>query len=123
MKFEPGSWMTTGTGIFMLGAAWLLFWLGPAFHLYDADPRWAHNFAFALIFIIVGVASFRPSVSTGVISLVASFITIPTELAYWSGTVATLMEAVLLGAILMVVAAERQLKRPLWFPARRRDSG
>jgi hypothetical protein len=113
MKFEPGPWLTTGTGIFILGAAWLLFWLGPAFHLYDADPRWAHNFAFALIFIIVGIASFRPSVSTGVISLVASFITIPAELAYWSGTVATLMEAVLLVAIIMVVAAEWKLKRPL----------
>ncbi len=116
MKFEPGPWMTTGTGIFLLGLAWLLFWLGPAFHLYDADPRWAHNFGFALVFIIVGFASFRPSISTGVISLVASFITIPTELAYCSGTVATLMEAVLLGAIIMVVAAEGQLKRPLVVP-------
>ena len=106
MKFEAGRWMTTGTGIFLLGLAWLIFWLGPAFHLYDADPRWAHNFAFALIFIIVGFASFRPSVATGVISLFASFITIPAELAYWSGTVATLMEVVLLGAIILVVTAE-----------------
>jgi hypothetical protein len=113
MKFEPGPWMTTGTGIFLLGVAWLLFWLGPAFHLYEADPRWAHNFAFALIFIIVGIAYFRPSLSTGMISLVASFITIPTELAYWSGMVATLMETVLLAAIIVVVAAEWQLKRPL----------
>jgi hypothetical protein len=113
MKFEAGRWMTAGTGIFLLGLAWLIFWLGPAFHLYDADPRWAHNFAFALVFIIVGFASFHPSVATGVISLFASFITIPAELAYWSGTVATLMEIVLLGAIILIVTAEWKLKRPL----------
>ena len=113
MKFEPGPWMTTGTGIFLLGVAWLIFWLGPAFNLYQADPRWAHNFAFALNFIIVGIAFYRPSVSSGIISVIASFITIPTELAYWSGITATLMEGALLVAILIVVVAEWQLKRPL----------
>jgi len=116
MKFEPGPWMTTGTGIFLLGIAWLFFWLGPAFNLYQADPRWAHNFAFALIFIIVGISLYRPSVSSGIISMVASFITIPTELAYWSGITATLIEMALLAAILIVVAAEWQLKQPLLTP-------
>lgn len=113
MKFEPCPWMTTGAGIFPLGLAWLLFWLGPAFHLHDPEPGWTRKFAFALIFIIAGIASFRPSVSTGVISLFASFITIPAELAYGSGAVATLMEGVLLGAIIMVVAAEWKVQRPL----------
>ena len=113
MKFEPGPWMTTGTGIFLLGVAWLLFWLGPAFPLYEADSRWAHNFGFALIFIIVGIAYFRPSTAAWIISLIASFITIPAELAYWSGITTTLAELVLLAAILIVVVAEWQLKRPL----------
>ena len=116
MKFEPGPWMTTGTGIFLLGVAWLLFWLGPAFHLYEADPRWAHNFGFALILIMVGIACFRPSVSTWIISMIASFITIPTELAFWSGWTATVMELALLIIILMVVAAEWHLNRPLITP-------
>jgi hypothetical protein len=116
MKFEPGPWMTTGTGIFLLGVAWLLFWLGPAFPLYEKDPRWAHNFAFALILIMVGIAYYRPSVSTWIISMIASFITIPTELAYWSGMTATIIELALLALLLIVVAAEWQLKRPLLTP-------
>jgi len=116
MKFEPGPWMTTGTGIFFLGVAWLLFWLGPAFNLYEADSRWAHNFAFAIILIMVGIAYYRPSVSTWIISMIASFITIPTELAYWSGMTATVIELALLGLLLIVVGGEWRLKRPLITP-------
>jgi hypothetical protein len=116
MKFEPGPWMTTGTGIFLLGVAWLVFWLGPAFPLYEKDPRWAHNFGFALILIMVGIAYYRPSVSTWIISMIASFITIPTELAYWSGRTATFMELALLAALLIVVAVEWRLARQLLTP-------
>ncbi len=116
MKFEPGPWMTAGTGIFLLGVAWLFFWLGPAFPLYQADTRWAHNFGFALILVIVGIGFYRPSVSSGIISVIASFITIPTELAFWSGMTTTLIEVALLAAILIVVSAEWQLKRHLLTP-------
>jgi hypothetical protein len=116
MKFEPGPWVTTGTGIFMLGVAWFLFWLGPAFPLYEGDPRWAHNFGFALILVMVGIAYYRPSVSTWIISMIACFITIPTELAYWSGMTATIMELALLVAMLIVVVVEWRLKLPLLTP-------
>ena len=124
MKFEPGPWMTTGTGIFLLGVAWLLFWLGPAFNLYEADARWAHNFAFAIILIMVGIAYYRPSVSTWIISMIASFITIPTELAYWSGMTATLIELALLGLLLIVVAGGMAVEAAtLSLLVRSRDSG
>ena len=116
MKFEPAPWLTTGAGIFLLGVAWLLFWLGPAFNLYEADARWAHNFAFAIILITVGIAYYRQSVSTWTISMIASFITIPTELAYWSGMTATLIEVALLALLLIIVATEWKLKRPLFTP-------
>jgi hypothetical protein len=116
MKFEPGAWMTTGSGILLLGVAWLLFWLGPAFHLYAADARWAHNFAFALILIMVGIAYYRPSVSTWIISMIASFITIPTELAYWSGMTATIIELVLMAFLCIVAAVEWMMNQPLINP-------
>lgn len=113
MKFEPGPWMTTGTGIFFLGVAWLVFWLGPAFHLYQTDPRWAHNFAFALIFITVGIASLRPSIATGIIAVIASFATIPTELAFWSGLTATVIESLFLVLVIIIAVVEWRRKAPL----------
>ena len=116
MKFEPGPWMTTGPVFSSWAWRGSLFWLGPAFNLYEADARWAHNFAFAIILITVGIAYYRPSVSSWIISMIASFITIPTELAYWSGMTATLIELALLGLLLIVVAVEWRLKRPLITP-------
>jgi len=111
--------MTTGTGIFLLGLAWMGFWLGPALPLYQADPRWAHNFAFALIFVTVGIAYLRPSVLTGTGAVIASFITIPTELAFWSGMTATVIETVLLVLVAGCAAAEWWKKGPLVVPGSR----
>lgn len=111
MRIAPGSWMTTGTGFLLLGAAWLLFWLGPAFHLYEADPRWARTFAFALVVITLGISSLFPTVATGVISLVASFIIIPAGLAFLLGTAATIVPALLLTVSVVVTIAEHRLDR------------
>lgn len=119
MTFEFRRWMTTGTGIFLLGVAWMGFWLGPALPLYQADPRWAHNFAFALIFVTVGIAYLRPSVLTGTGAVIASFITIPTELAFWSGMTATVIEAVLLVLVVGAAVAEWWKKGPLVVPGPR----
>ncbi|WP_440949795.1 hypothetical protein [Methanosphaerula subterraneus] len=119
MTFEFRRWMITGTGILLLGAAWLGFWLGPALPLYLAEPRWAHNFAFALIFITVGIASLRPSVLTGTGAVIASFITIPTELAFWSGMTATAIEGVLLVLVVGAATIEWWKKGPLIVPGPR----
>lgn len=67
VTFEPGPWRAARTSILLLGAAWLL------------GHGWAHAVAPALIIIAVGIASYRPSVPTGVISLVAPGNTLPAE--------------------------------------------
>ena len=59
MQFKPGPWTAPG----------------PAVRWCVADPGWARSIAFALVAVIVGIGSLRLSMSTGVISLVASFIT------------------------------------------------
>jgi hypothetical protein len=104
--------MTAGYGILIQGAMWLIFWtLGPAFHLYEADPRWAHNFAIAIVFITVGLASVHfHKVSCQLVAVFASFLTIPTFLAFWSGIEATFVA----GSLLMVTIA-------LYLMERRRD--
>jgi hypothetical protein len=111
--------MTSGAGILLLGLAWLGFWLGPALHLYQADPRWAHNFAFALIFLTVGIAYLRPSVLTGIGAVIASFTIIPAELAFWSGTTTTEIAVALLVLVASVGAVEWWKKGPLVVPGPR----
>jgi hypothetical protein len=56
-KLDFNKVMTAGNGILIMGIAWLLFWLGPAFFLFREDPRWGHNFAIPITFITAGLAS------------------------------------------------------------------
>jgi hypothetical protein len=119
MRVDVERLMSAGSSMGILGIAWLLFWLGPAFQLFEADPRWAHNFAFALIFIIVGLASYKRTLSCGSIAVVASFLIVPTELAFWSGGTATVAAASLLALMLLVCAVERQKGRELLEPGPR----
>src|SRR5512136_949408 len=111
--------MTTRSGLLIQGILWLLFWLGPAFHLFEADSRWAHNFALALVFITVGSASNFQKISCELVAVIASFLTIPTFLGYISGTNATYIATVLLALNLLLYLAERGRKTELVNPAPR----
>ena len=95
------------------------FWLGPAFHLFEADSRWAHNFALSLVFITVGSASNFQKISCELVAVIASFLTIPTFLGYISGISATYIAATLLILNFLLYLAERQRKIELVNPAPR----
>ena len=85
MKIEINKMMNGGMGIFIMGVAWLIFWLGPAFFLFKADPRWGHNFVIPIVFIIVGLAYHLKSIACDLVAVIAAFVvTIPTLLALWS---------------------------------------
>ncbi|MBN1195135.1 MAG: hypothetical protein JXA08_07315 [Methanomicrobiaceae archaeon] len=116
MRIDYERVMTAGFGVLILGVAWLVFWLGPAFPLYEGDVRWAHNFAFALIFIIVGLASWKRSVSSGIIAVIASFLMVPAELAFFSGETATGIAGVFFALMLAVIVIERQTGKDLVRP-------
>jgi hypothetical protein len=111
--------MTTKSGLLIQGALWLFFWLGPAFHLFEADSRWAHNFALALVFITVGSASNFQKISCELVAVITSFLTIPTFLGYISGISATYIAASLLILNLLLYLAERGRKVELVNPAPR----
>lgn len=111
--------MTTRSGLLIQGVLWLVFWLGPAFHLFEADSRWAHNFALALVFITVGSASNFQKISCELVAVIASFLTIPTFLGYISGINATYIAASLLILNLLLYLAERRRKVELLNPAPR----
>ena len=111
--------MTTRSGLLILGVLWLFFWVGPAFHLFEVDSRWAHNFALSLVFITVGAASNFQKISCELVAVIASFLTIPTFLGYISGISATYIAAALLILNFLFYLAERRRKIELINPAPR----
>jgi len=99
--------MTAGSGIFMDGVLWLIFWIGPALPLFEADPRWGHNFAFPILFITVGLAYHFRKISCQLVAVFASFLTIPTSLAMWSWAEATFASIALLIVTIILYLVER----------------
>ncbi|VVB50884.1 Uncharacterised protein [uncultured archaeon] len=110
MKIDLDKLMTSGTGIFIMGAAWLLFWLGPAFFLFVKDPRWGHNFVIPIVFMTVGLASHFRTIACGLVAVISAFVvTIPTLLALWSWETALILAVVFFGIEIFFYFFERKI--------------
>ena len=116
LKIDGDRVMTAGNGILILGIAWLLFWLGPAFFLFREDPRWGHNFAIPLTFITAGLASNTRIISCQLVAVTSAFFLVPTLLAYWSWAVATMISGGLLGLFLILYVIEIRRETELIVP-------
>ncbi len=106
-RFDADKVMTAGNGILILGIAWLLFWLGPAFFLFREDPRWGHNFAIPITFITAGLASNIKIISCQLVAVINAFFLVPTLLAYWPWSVATMISGGLLVIFLIFYLIEK----------------
>jgi hypothetical protein len=111
--------MTSGNGILMLGILWLLFWLGPAFFLFEEDSRWGHNFAIPIIFINVGLAYNIPKISCQLVAAIASFLTLPILLAFWPWDISTIVASIFLVVFMLFYLIERKRKTELINPNKR----
>lgn len=119
MKINLKKLMSSGNGILMLGAIWLLFWLGPAFFLFEKDSRWGHNFAIPIIFIHVGLAHNVPKISCQLTAAVASFLTIPILMDILPWDLSTIIATILLGAFFLSYLMEKNRKTELINPNKR----
>jgi len=108
--------MTSGNSILILGIAWLLFWLGPAFFLFKQDPRWGHNFALPITFIMVGLAPHTKMISCQFIAVMGAFSIVPTLLAFWPWNIATMISWGFLGIFLILYLLERGRESELIHP-------
>jgi hypothetical protein len=116
MKFDREKVMTSGNSILILGIAWLLFWLGPAFFLFKQDPRWGHNFALPITFIMVGLASHTRTISCQLVAVMGAFSIVPTLLAFWPWNIATMISCAFLGIFLILYLLERGRESELIHP-------
>lgn len=90
-----------GFGFFLLGLIYLVFWLMPfALEAYIEDPRWAHNWAYAIIIMTIGASFHHKSITSRIIALIQSFMMPVTA----SGLVNTLLMAVLTTIIISIWA-------------------
>ncbi len=116
MKLDKEKLMTGGNGILILGIAWLLFWLGPAFFLFKEDPRWGHNFAIPITFITVGLAVNIRIISCQLTAVISAFLIVPTLLAFWPWNIATIIAAAFMGVFLILYFIERGREKALIDP-------
>ena len=108
--------MTAANGILILGVAWLIFWVGPAFFLFEKDPRWGHNFALPITFITVGLAAHTRFISCQLSAVVGAFFIVPTLLAFWPWDIATMIASAFLGIFLILYAIEKRRETELINP-------
>ena len=118
-RVEVSKYMNSGNGILILGVLWLIFWLAPAFFLFQEDPRWGHNFAIPILFIIVGLAYNTNKISCQLIAVIASYITIPTFLGFWAWDTATIIASIFTFVLILFYIIERSRKTELINPNQR----
>ena len=115
-KINFNKLMTSGNGILLLGILWLIFWLLPAFSLFEEDPRWGHNFAIPILFITVGLAYNINKISCQLTAVFASYLTIPTLLAFWPWDTATIISLAFLFIFIVFYLIEKVRKTELINP-------
>ena len=105
--------MDIGSGLILTGLFWLYFWIFQWYIFFLFDPRWAHNFAYPLILITIGVAYKGKKMSSDLLAAVSAFMIIPTETGIISGIESTYTAIVLLTVTLLLLVAERGRKQEL----------
>ncbi|UCE75123.1 MAG: hypothetical protein JSV56_05310, partial [Methanomassiliicoccales archaeon] len=119
LKINYNKLMTSGNGILILGVLWLLFWIGPAFSLFEEDSRWGHNYAIPILFITVGLAYNVNKISCQLTAAIASFLTIPILMDFWPWDLSTIIASIFLGIFLLLYLIERKRKTELINPKKR----
>jgi len=104
-----------GTGLILTGVFWLYFWIFQWFQYFVEDPRWAHNFAYPLILITVGIAYYEKKLSTDIAAVASAFMIIPTESGFISGLQSTYVVIAILLILFVLLAIERARKEELLF--------
>ena len=103
-KYQVGP----GLGLIILGLAYLIWWLMPfAWGAYYEDPRWAHNWVYAIIILNVGLAWYQKSVMSRTIAAIQSFMMPVTASGSFNTLLMTFITIIIFLIWLIVVVIER----------------
>jgi hypothetical protein len=102
-----------GLGLVIMGLAYILWWFAPpsAWETIFRDPRWAHNWAFAIIIFNVGLAWYHKSPVSRSIVMIQSFMLPVTASGSFNTIICTIITAILLAIWSIIVLVERNKKK------------
>ena len=102
-----------GLGLIIMGVAYILWWFaGPwAWEAFFQDPRWAHNWAYAIIIFNVGLAWYHKSAISRMIATIQSFILPITASGSFNTVVLTILSGIIFLIWLIVVIIEKKQKK------------
>jgi len=87
--------------------------------LFEQDPRWGHNFALPILFVLVGLAFNVEKNSCQITAAFGSYLTIPISLAFLSWDIATAIAVVFLIVFLLFYFIEKNRETELIKPNQR----
>ncbi|MFX1508216.1 MAG: hypothetical protein ACFFDC_19185 [Promethearchaeota archaeon] len=101
-----------GFGLLLMGTLYLVFWLMPfALESYTQDPRWAHNWAYAIILMTIGAAFHHKSVVSRIIAMIQGLMMPLTASGAFNAEMMTLITIIIGSAWLIVMLIEQLSKK------------
>jgi len=99
-----------GLGLIIMGASYTLWWVAGtwAWESFFIDPRWAHNWAYAIIILTVGLAWYHKSVVSRIIATIQAFMLPVTASGSFNTIILTFITIGILIIWLLVVILERK---------------
>jgi hypothetical protein len=99
-----------GLGLIIIGLAYLVWWL--IFIEYAIrDPRWTHNFAYAIIILNVGLAWYHKTPLSRTIAMIQSFMLPVTGSGSFNTVLCTIICSIILVIWALVVLIERKQEK------------
>jgi hypothetical protein len=97
-----------GLGLVIMGVSYILWWIGPwAWEAYANDPRWAHNWAYAIILLTVGLAWYHKSAISRAIAVIQAFMLPVTASGSFNALVMTYVTTIIAIIWVVVVIVEK----------------
>jgi hypothetical protein len=125
-KLKPATLKTNklvgpGLGLIIMGIAYLVWWL---IFLDDAiiDPRWAHNFAYAIIILNVGLAWYHKTPLSRILAMIQSVMLPVTASGSFNTVICTIISSAILGFWVIIVLSEK-IKGKRFFEAKLSQRG
>jgi hypothetical protein len=102
-----------GLGLIIMGGAYLVWWL--SFIEYAlTDPRWAHNFTYAIIILNVGLAWYHKTPMSRTIAMIQSIMLPVTASGSFNTVICTFISSIILFTWIIIVLVEK-IKRKEFF--------
>ncbi|MFX0071073.1 MAG: hypothetical protein ACFFAO_08280 [Candidatus Hermodarchaeota archaeon] len=110
-ELKPNKYLVgPGFGLVIMGFAYILWWFaGPwAWESFFADPRWAHNWAYAIIIFNVGLAWYHKSPISRIIAMIQAFMLPVTGSGSFNTVICTIITIFIFIVWILVVLIEKR---------------